>query len=224
MFYLKFKRFYDFVLALIGVLLLSPFLLILVLLIKFDSKGPIIFTQKRVGKNKKYFNIYKFRTMRINTPKNTPTHLLENPDQWITRIGKIMRKTSLDELPQLFNILKGDMSFVGPRPALWNQYDLIKEREKYGVHNVLPGVTGWAQVSGRDELLIPDKAKLDGEYLRNLNLWTDIKLVFRTLIVVIKTDGVVEGATDNVDTIEKDKWNMQGLCDKEVHNKSTVKE
>jgi len=202
MFYLKFKRFYDFVLALIGIILLSPLLLLLVVLIKLDSKGPVIFKQKRIGKNKKHFNIYKFRTMRIDTPKNTPTHLLDNPDQWITKMGKFMRKTSLDEIPQFFNILKGDMSFVGPRPALWNQYDLIEERDKYNVHNVLPGVTGWAQVSGRDELLIPDKAKLDGEYLNHLNLWTDIKLVIKTFIVVFKSEGVVEGGTG---TIERDR-------------------
>lgn len=200
MVYLKFKRFYDFVLALLGILILSPLLLILMVLIKLDSKGPIIFKQKRVGKDKKYFNIYKFRTMKIDTPKNTPTHLLENPKQWITRMGKIMRKTSLDELPQFFNILKGNMSFIGPRPALWNQYDLIEEREKYGVHKVLPGVTGWAQVSGRDKLLITDKAILDGEYLNHLNLVTDIKLVIKTFIVVFKRDGVVEGGTG---TLEK---------------------
>ncbi|KFZ27398.1 MAG: Undecaprenyl phosphate N,N'-diacetylbacillosamine 1-phosphate transferase [Candidatus Izimaplasma bacterium HR2] len=195
MIYLKFKRFYDFVLALLGVSILFPLFLILVLLIKVDSKGPIIFKQKRIGKDKEYFNIYKFRTMKVDTPKNTPTHLLENPNQWITRMGKFMRKSSLDEIPQFFNILKGDMSFVGPRPALWNQYDLIEERDKYGVHKVSPGVTGWAQVSGRDKLLIADKAKLDGEYLKHLNLFTDIKLVIYTFIVVFKRDGVVEGGT-----------------------------
>jgi O-antigen biosynthesis protein WbqP len=135
--------------------------------------------------------------MKINTPKNTPTHLLENPDQWITITGKIMRKTSLDELPQFLNILKGDMSFVGPRPALWNQYDLIEERDKYNVHKILPGVTGWAQVSGRDQLLIPDKAKLDGEYLKNISLWTDIKLVIKTIVSVVTGDGIVEGGTCN---------------------------
>ena len=204
MIYLKFKRFYDFVLAFLGIVILSPLLIVLIVLIKLDSKGPIIFRQKRVGKDKKHFNIYKFRTMKIDTPKNTPTHLLENPDQWITRIGKIMRKTSLDEIPQFLNILKGDMSFVGPRPALWNQYDLIKERDKYNVHKVLPGVTGWAQVNGRDELLIPDKAKLDGEYLNHLNLLTDIKLVLKTFIVEFKNDGVVEGGTG---TIEKETSN-----------------
>ncbi len=205
MIYLKFKRFYDFILALLGILILSPFFLILIVLIKLDSKGPIIFKQKRVGKNKKHFNIYKFRTMKIDTPQNTPTHLLDNPKQWITRMGKIMRKTSLDELPQFFNILKGDMSFVGPRPALWNQYDLIKERDKYHVHSLLPGVTGWAQVSGRDELLICDKAKLDGEYLKVISLITDIKIVIKTVIVVFKSDGVVEGGTGTIEKKTSDK-------------------
>jgi O-antigen biosynthesis protein WbqP len=138
--------------------------------------------------------------MKIDTPKDTPTHMLENPEQYITRMGKFLRKTSLDEIPQLINILKGNMSFVGPRPALWNQYDLIEERDKYGVHKLLPGITGWAQVNGRDKLLITDKAKLDGEYLKHLNLWTDIKLVIKTFIVVFKSDGVVEGGTG---TLEK---------------------
>lgn len=205
MIYLKFKRFYDFVLALLGIFFLAPIFLLLIVLIKLDSNGPIIFKQKRVGKDKKSFYIYKFRTMKIDTPKNTPTHLLENPKQWITRIGKIMRKTSLDELPQFFNIIKGDMSFVGPRPALWNQYNLIKERDKYNVHEVLPGVTGWAQVSGRDQLLIADKAKLDGEYLKHLNLWTDTILIIKTFNVIFKSDGVVEGGTG---AIEKKASNM----------------
>lgn len=205
MLYLKIKRFYDFVFALLGILILSPLFLVLVILIKLDSKGPIIFKQKRVGKDKINFNIYKFRTMKIDTPKNTPTHLLDNPQQWITRVGRIMRKTSLDELPQFFNIFKGNMSFVGPRPALWNQYDLIEEREKYNVHSVLPGVTGLAQVTGRDELLIPEKAKLDGEYLKHLSLWTDIKLVIMTFASVIKGDGVVEGGTGLIEnTNDKD--------------------
>jgi len=200
MFYLMFKRFYDTLGALIGILLLSPLYLIIMILIKFDSKGPILFKQKRIGRNKKYFNILKFRTMEIDAPKDTPTHMLENPEQYITRMGKFLRKTSLDEIPQLINILKGNMSFVGPRPALWNQYDLIEERDKYGVHKLLPGITGWAQVNGRDKLLITDKAKLDGEYLKHLNLWTDIKLVIKTFIVVFKSDGVVEGGTG---TLEK---------------------
>lgn len=198
MFYLKFKRFYDFVLAMIGIIILLPVFLILVITIKLDSKGPILFKQKRIGKNKKHFMIWKFRTMKIDTPKNTPTHLLENPDQWITKVGKFLRKTSLDELPQLFNILSGKMSFVGPRPALWNQYDLIEERDKYKANDILPGITGWAQVSGRDELLILDKAKLDGVYVEKMNLIVDIKLVIRTFLIVIKKDGVVEGGTGTI--------------------------
>jgi O-antigen biosynthesis protein WbqP len=198
MFYLKFKRFYDFFLALIGLIILLPVFLILMIAIKIDSKGPVLFIQKRIGKNKKHFNILKFRTMRIDTPKETPTHLLENPDQWITKVGRFLRKTSLDELPQLINIVKGDMSFVGPRPALWNQYDLIEERDKYGVHNILPGVTGWAQVNGRDTLLIPDKAKLDNVYVENISFKTDIKLVIKTILIVLKKDGVIEGGTGSL--------------------------
>lgn len=193
MFYIKYKRLYDFVLALIGTTILLPLFILLILVIKIDSRGPILFKQKRVGKNKEYFMIWKFRTMKIETPKNTPTHLLENPDQWITRVGKFLRKTSLDELPQLFNILAGKMSFVGPRPALWNQYDLIEERDKYNANSVLPGITGLAQVSGRDELLIPEKAKLDGDYVMQMNLWIDIKLVIKTFLTVLSKDGVVEG-------------------------------
>ncbi len=200
MFYLKFKRFYDFVLSLIGLILLSPIFLILIVLIKIDSKGPVFFKQKRVGKNKKHFNILKFRTMKIETPKETPTHLLENPKQWITRVGKFLRKTSLDELPQIINILKGDMSIIGPRPALWNQYDLIEERDKYNVHSVLPGLTGYAQIRGRDALLIPDKARIDGEYIKKISLWFDIKIFFGTILSILKSDGVVEGGTG---TLEK---------------------
>lgn len=199
MFYLKFKRLYDFVLSLLGLIILSPLFLVLIIAIKIDSKGPILFKQKRVGKNKTHFNIMKFRSMRIDTPKETPTHLLENPEQWITKVGKFLRKTSLDEIPQFINILKGDMSFVGPRPALWNQYDLIEERDKYGVHNILPGVTGWAQVNGRDTLLIPDKAKLDGVYIERISLWTDIKLVIKTFLIVLRKDGVVEGGTGSIE-------------------------
>jgi O-antigen biosynthesis protein WbqP len=198
MFYLKFKRLYDFLFALFGLIVLSPLFLILILAIKLDTKGPVLFKQKRVGKNKTHFMILKFRTMRIDTPKDTPTHMLENPDQWITKVGKFLRKTSLDELPQFINILKGEMSFVGPRPALWNQYDLIEERDKYGVNELTPGVTGWAQVSGRDELLIPDKAKQDGEYVTHIGLITDIKLVIKTFLAVLKSEGVVEGGTGTI--------------------------
>lgn len=195
MFYIKFKRFYDFVLALVGVLIALPIFFILVIAIKMNSRGPILFKQKRVGKNKRHFMIWKFRTMRIDTPKDTPTHLLKNPDLWITRVGKFLRKTSLDELPQLFNILAGKMSFVGPRPALWNQYDLIEERDKYNANDIVPGITGLAQVSGRDELLISVKAKLDGVYVEKMNLWIDIKIIMKTFISVLSKDGVVEGGT-----------------------------
>lgn len=189
------KRIIDFLLSLIGIIMLSPMLLILCLAIKVDSKGPIIFKQKRVGKNKTYFNIYKFRTMKIDTPKEMPTHLLEDPDFYITKVGKFLRKTSLDELPQLFNIIKGDMAVIGPRPALWNQYDLIEERDKYGANNIRPGLTGLAQISGRDELEIPIKAKLDGKYTDNVTLIMDIKCFFGTITSVFKSDGVVEGGT-----------------------------
>jgi len=202
MFYKAFKRFYDFVLSLLGLIILSPIFLILMILIKLDSKGPILFKQRRVGKNKKLFNILKFRTMRIDTPKDTPTHLLDNPEQWITKMGKFLRKTSLDELPQIFNILKGDMSIIGPRPALWNQDDLIAERDKYNVHSVLPGLTGYAQISGRDALEIPVKAKLDGDYIQKMSLWFDIKIFFGTIRSIIKSEGVVEGGTG---TLEKSK-------------------
>ncbi|MBM7453036.1 O-antigen biosynthesis protein WbqP [Acholeplasma morum] len=200
MFYLKFKRFYDFVLALIGLIVLSPLFLILMIFIKLDSKGPILFKQKRVGRHKKHFNILKFRTMRIDTPRDMPTHLLENPDQWITKMGKLLRKTSLDELPQIINILRGDMSIIGPRPALWNQFDLMEERDRYDVHRLYPGLTGYAQVHGRDELTIADKAKLDGFYVKHISLWLDIKIFFKTIISIFKSDGVVEGGTG---TIEK---------------------
>jgi O-antigen biosynthesis protein WbqP len=191
--YLKIKRLIDIVLSLLGLIILSPVFLILIVAIKLDSKGPVLFKQKRVGIHKSHFNILKFRTMRIDTPKDTPTHLLENPDQWITRVGKFLRKTSLDELPQIINILKGDMSIIGPRPALWNQYDLIAERDKYGANDVPVGLTGWAQINGRDELPIEVKARLDGEYVKKIGLMMDVKCFFMTIVSVIKSDGVVEG-------------------------------
>ncbi|MGF2059312.1 sugar transferase [Enterococcus innesii] len=189
------KRIIDFILSLMGIVVLSPVLLLLCLAIKLDSKGPIIFKQKRVGKNKTHFNIYKFRTMKIDTPKEMPTHLLADPDFYITKVGKFLRKTSLDELPQLFNIIKGDMAVIGPRPALWNQYDLIEERDKYGANDIRPGLTGLAQISGRDELEIPIKAKLDGKYTDNISLRMDIKCFLGTITSVFKSDGVVEGGT-----------------------------
>lgn len=196
--YLKIKRLLDIILSLLGLIILSPLFLLLIILIKLDSKGPVFFKQKRVGMNKKHFNILKFRTMRIDTPKDTPTHLLENPDQYITRMGKFLRKTSLDELPQIWNILVGDMSIIGPRPALWNQFDLIAERDKYNVYDIPQGLTGWAQINGRDELPIKEKAKLDGEYKENFGFWMDLKCFFGTIISVFKQDGVVEGGTGSL--------------------------
>ncbi|EOA5938473.1 sugar transferase [Enterococcus faecium] len=192
------KRGIDLLLSLAGIIVLSPILLILSLAIKIDSKGPVIFKQKRVGKNKTHFYIYKFRTMKVDTPKETPTHLLSNPDFFITRVGKFLRKTSLDELPQLFNILKGDMAVIGPRPALWNQYDLIEERDKYHANDIRPGLTGLAQISGRDELEIEYKARLDGQYTSNITPLMDLKCFFGTIISVFKSDGVVEGGTGSM--------------------------
>lgn len=191
------KGILDRVLALLGIIILSPLFIILSIAIKLDSKGPILFKQKRVGRYKKYFCILKFRTMRINAPKNTPTHLLENPRQYITKVGSFLRRTSLDELPQIFNVLKGDMAIVGPRPALWNQYDLIAERDKYGANNILPGVTGWAQINGRDELPIDVKAKFDGEYAKKISFGLDTKCILGTIWSVLRQDGIVEGKTEN---------------------------
>jgi O-antigen biosynthesis protein WbqP len=185
----------DLVLSIVGLVILSPLFLILIIAIKIDSKGPVFFKQKRVGIHKTYFNILKFRTMRIDTPKDTPTHLLENPEQYITKMGKFLRKTSLDELPQIINILRGNMSIIGPRPALWNQYDLIEERDKYSANDVPVGLTGWAQINGRDELPIEVKAKLDGEYAEKIGFMMDVKCFFGTIFSVLKGDGVVEGGT-----------------------------
>lgn len=193
------KRFIDFILALGGLIVLSPIFIILCIWIKLNSKGPILFKQKRVGINKTYFNIFKFRTMYIDTPSDMPTHMLDNPDQFITKAGKFLRKTSLDELPQIINILKGEMSIIGPRPALWNQYDLIEERDRYHANDVRPGLTGWAQINGRDELEIPVKAKLDGEYVERISFLFDVKCFFGTIASVLKSDGVVEGGTGSMD-------------------------
>ena len=189
------KRILDFLISSIGFIVLSVFFVILCLLIKITSPGPVFFKQKRVGIHKSYFNILKFRTMRIDTPHDVPTHMLKDPDQYITQVGKFLRKTSLDELPQLINIIKGDMSIIGPRPALWNQYDLIEERDKYGANDVMPGLTGWAQVNGRDELEIEYKAKLDGEYVKRQSFLFDCKCFFMTITSVLKHEGVVEGGT-----------------------------
>ena len=193
--YLKLKRGIDIVLSLLALIVLSPLFLLLCIAIKIESEGPILFKQKRVKQYKEHFYILKFRTMRIDTPKDTPTHLLTNPEQWITKVGKFLRKTSLDELPQIINILKGEMSVIGPRPALWNQYDLIEERDKYKANDVPVGLTGLAQISGRDELEIDVKSRIDGEYAQSIGLWMDIKCFLGTLSSIVKSDGVVEGGT-----------------------------
>lgn len=189
------KRVIDFILSLLGLVILSPVLLVIAIAIKLDSKGPVFFKQKRVGIHKTYFNIYKFRTMYTDTPKDMPTHLLNNPDAFITKVGGFLRKTSLDELPQLINILKGEMAVIGPRPALYNQDDLIAERDKYGANDVRPGLTGLAQINGRDELEIDEKARLDGEYVKYLSFGMDLKCFFGTFSSVLKHEGVVEGGT-----------------------------
>lgn len=201
--YLTIKRGIDIVLAFIGLIILFPVFLILAIAIKFDSKGPIFFKQKRVGKKKKHFYILKFRTMRTDTPKDMPTHMLKDPEAFITKTGKFLRKTSLDELPQIINILKGEMAIIGPRPALWNQYDLIEERDKYGANDIRPGLTGWAQINGRDELPIDIKAKLDGEYVEKMSFGMDVKCFFGTITSVLKHEGVIEGGTGSVDSRNK---------------------
>ena len=201
--YQKFgKRALDVVLSGCGIVVLAPVYLILAAAIKIDDPGPVFFRQKRVGVHKTHFNIMKFRTMKMETPRDMPTHLLENPEQYITRVGKILRKTSLDELPQIFQIFTGEMSIIGPRPALWNQFDLIVERDKYGANDVRPGLTGWAQINGRDELPIDVKARFDGEYVQNMSFAFDCKCFFGTIVSVLKHDGVVEGGTGQ---LEKEK-------------------
>lgn len=190
-----FKRLIDIVLSFIGIIVLGIPMLIIAAAIKHEDPGPALFRQKRIGKNKKYFMLLKFRSMKMSTPHDVPTHQLENPEQYLLKCGKTLRKLSLDELPQLFNILKGDMSIIGPRPVLWNQDDLIAERDKYGVNGVKPGLTGWAQINGRDELEIPIKAKLDGEYVEKQSFLFDCKCFFGTIGKVLKSDGVVEGGT-----------------------------
>ena len=187
------KRLTDILLSLIALILLSPIFLVVSIIIKLDSNGPIFFKQKRLGKDKTHFYILKFRTMRTETPKDLPTHLLQNPDVFITRVGRYLRKTSLDELPQLINIFKGEMSMVGPRPALWNQYDLIAERDRYGANKIRPGLTGLAQINGRDELSVEVKSRFDGDYVNMMSLWVDLKCVLGTVVKVVKSDGVVEG-------------------------------
>ncbi len=203
--YSKFiKRLIDLVLSTIGIIVLAIPMAILALIIKITDPGPVLFKQKRVGIHKSHFELYKFRSMKMSTPRDCPTHLLENPEQYITSIGKFLRKSSLDELPQLFNIWTGKMSIIGPRPALWNQEDLIAERDKYGANDIKPGLTGWAQINGRDELEISVKAKLDGDYTAILNsgkfkgFAMDIKCFFGTITSVLKSDGVVEGGTGEI--------------------------
>lgn len=199
--YIKIKRAGDLMLAMIGLLLTSPIFLLLAIMIKVDSRGPVFFKQRRIGIHKREFNIIKFRTMKMDTPKDLPTHLLTDPTQWITKVGKFLRKTSLDELPQLLNIIKGDMSIVGPRPALWNQDDLIRERDKYGANNVPVGLTGWAQINGRDELSIEEKARLDGEYSSRIGLLMDLRCFLGTIFSVLRSEGIVEGGNKSKENL-----------------------
>ncbi len=189
------KRGIDVCLSGMGLVVLALPMGVVALAIKAEDPGPAIFKQKRVGNHKEFFTLYKFRSMKMSTPHDTPTHLLENPEQYLLKIGKFIRKTSIDELPQLWNIFKGDMSIIGPRPALWNQDDLVAERDKYGANDVRPGLTGWAQINGRDELEIPVKARLDGEYVEKLSFGFDLKCFFGTISSVLRSDGVVEGGT-----------------------------
>lgn len=196
------KRLLDIILSGVGILALSAVYLLVALAIKIDDPGPVFFRQKRVGIHKTHFQILKFRTMKMDTPRDIPTHLLENPERYITRVGRVLRKYSLDELPQIFQIFTGKMSIIGPRPALWNQFDLIDQRDKYGANDVRPGLTGWAQINGRDELPIDVKARYDGEYVRNISFRFDCKCFFGTLFSVVRHDGVVEGGTGQ---LEKEK-------------------
>lgn len=189
------KRVLDILLSGLGIVVLLPVYALISLAIVIDDPGPLLFRQKRVGLHKTYFMIAKFRSMKVSTPKDVPTHLLQNPEQYITRMGKFLRRTSLDELPQIFQIFTGKMSVIGPRPALWNQYDLISLRDQYGANDVRPGLTGWAQINGRDELEIDVKARLDGEYVHNLSFLFDCKCFFGTILSVLRHDGVVEGGT-----------------------------
>lgn len=210
-----FKRLIDLLLSFLAIVVLIPVWIILAIAIFVSDPGPIFFTQKRVGKNKKIFKILKFRTMKTSTPHDMPTHMLENPEQYITKVGRFLRKTSLDELPQVFNIFASQMSIIGPRPALWNQDDLIAERDKYGANAVKPGLTGWAQINGRDELEIHVKAKLDGEYVEKLSFGFDCKCFFGTIKSVLKHDGVVEGGTGELHKEEAKKYENEVQSKKE---------
>ena len=189
------KRILDFLLSLCGLLVLWPLFLVIAAAIKIDDPGPVFFSQKRVGLHKRYFQLYKFRSMKVSTP-DVPTHLLEHPEQYISKVGGFLRKYSLDELPQIINILLGQMAIIGPRPALWSQEELIAERDKYGANDIRPGLTGWAQINGRDELTIEEKSVYDGEYVRNLSFAFDCKCFFGTIGKVLRHEGVVEGASD----------------------------
>ena len=197
------KRVIDIILSGLGLICLSWLFLILIIAIKIDDPGPAFFTQKRVGRGKTYFPLHKFRSMKMCTPHDTPTHLLENPEQYITRMGRFLRKSSLDELPQIWDIFVGNMSIIGPRPALWNQYDLIEERDRYGANDIRPGLTGWAQINGRDELEIDVKARYDGEYVENISFGFDVKCFFGTIFSVLRSDGVVEGGTGEMKRQQK---------------------
>lgn len=199
------KRIIDIALSGIGLVVLSPVYLIVIIAIKIDDPGPVLFTQKRVGRNKKYFKLHKFRSMKMSTPHDVPTHMLDNPDRYITKVGRLMRRTSIDELPQVWDIFMGNMSIIGPRPALWNQDVLVAERDKYNANDVKPGLTGWAQINGRDELEIPDKAKLDGDYVKKLSFPFDVKCFIGTIFSVVKSDGVVEGGTGELHKKEKNQ-------------------
>lgn len=193
------KRLLDFLLSLIGTIFAAIPMLIISLVIRKEDPGPVLFTQRRVGIHKTFFTLYKFRSMKLSTPHDVPTHQLENPEQYLLKCGKFIRKYSLDELPQLINILKGDMSVIGPRPALWNQEDLIAERDLYGANDVKPGLTGWAQINGRDELEIPVKARLDGEYVERESFLFDCRCFFGTFLKVLRHEGVVEGGTGEME-------------------------
>lgn len=205
------KRLIDFILSFIGLILLSPLFVGLAIAIIIDDPGPVFFSQKRIGKNKKYFKLHKFRSMKMSTPHDTPTHMLNNPDQYITKVGKFLRKHSLDELPQIWDIFIGNMSIIGPRPALWNQDVLVFERDKWGANDIKPGLTGWAQINGRDELEIPVKAELDGKYSKKLKkgglkaFMFDLKCFTGTIFSVAKSEGVVEGGTGEIQKKERNK-------------------
>lgn len=195
--YVHIKRILDFLLSLLAIVALSPVLLVISAVIRFTSPGPVLFKQKRVGQGKRHFMIYKFRTMRTDAPKDQPTHLLKDPSAYITPVGRFLRRSSLDELPQLLNIIKGEMAVVGPRPALWNQFDLIAERDRYGANDVRPGLTGWAQINGRDELPIDVKARLDGEYVKRMSFGFDLRCIVGTVVKVLRSEGIVEGVQDD---------------------------